>query len=238
MVSLLKLWSLSLLLVAVSYVAQGQGLDPQTAKHAAMGDAAAEVQMGKAYQRGDGVEKNSELAMSWFRKAANQGDARGELSLGLGLLYGWGQQKDIREGISLLNQAGEKGVAEANFILGQLYEDGGLRTANSTDGKVEDMVPKNDVFASKYYKIAALQSLPIAQNHLGRMYLEGRGVVKNYADAYYWLSLGDAGGSHSITDGTDDRDLAAAHLSATVVAKLQIQATNWFEKHPPINPFQ
>ena len=39
------------------------------------GDAAAQFQMGVAYEYGRGVEKSDEGAVQWYRQAADQGDA-------------------------------------------------------------------------------------------------------------------------------------------------------------------
>ena len=67
------------------------------------------------------------------------------------------------------------------------------------------------------------------------MYLNGRGVPKNYAEAYFWLSLGDAGGVHSTTDGMDNRDVAASHLTNATVSAIQNRVSKWFEQHPPLH---
>jgi FOG: TPR repeat, SEL1 subfamily len=56
-------------------------LDEIRAK-AEVGDAAAQVQLGDAYDIGAGVKRDVAEAVKWYRKAAEQGDAEGEYSLG------------------------------------------------------------------------------------------------------------------------------------------------------------
>jgi hypothetical protein len=81
--------------------------------------------------------------------------------------------------------------------------------------------------------MAAEQGNAAAQNHLGSLYADGRGVPQDYAEAYFWLSLASASGSHSTTNDMDDRELAASHLTKTVLLQTQERARKWFAAHPP-----
>jgi hypothetical protein len=62
--------------------------------------------------------------------------------------------------------------------------------------------------------------------------MEGKGVPQDYSEAYFWLSIGEARGSVSSTNGVDDRDLAASHLTKTALLQVQERARKWFEDHP------
>src|ERR1035441_10282117 len=110
-------------------------------------------------------------------------------------------------------------------MLGQLYEDGGMGTlVRESDGSFRTVPPNGDAAiprdfgqAAKWYRRAADDGDALAQNHLGSLYAEGRGIPQDYTEAYFWLSLGSSSGRHSDTNGIDDRDLAASHLTKTVL---------------------
>jgi TPR repeat protein len=172
---------------------------------------------------------------------AKAGDANAEFQLALRLMNGsGGVQQDTREAMIEFQKAAEKGNAEAQYMLGQIYEDGGMGMAvpdsdgSYTDGRVVNFhpVPNDFGLAAKWYRMAAKQGNALAQNHLGSIYADGRGVPQDYAEAYFWLSLASANGSHSSTNGVDDRDLAASHLTKTVLLQTQERARKWFEDHP------
>jgi TPR repeat protein len=46
------------------------------------GDAAAQTELGKMFQGGNGVAENEEKAVEWLRKAANQHYAEAQFELG------------------------------------------------------------------------------------------------------------------------------------------------------------
>src|SRR5271157_4788209 len=51
-------------------------------KRAQAGDVAAQIKMGNMYAIGDGVPRDPDKAMDWFKKAADQGSAEGQYRLG------------------------------------------------------------------------------------------------------------------------------------------------------------
>lgn len=170
---------------------------------------------------------------------AQAGDPHAEFQLGLILMGGLGVSQNTNEAMIEFHKAAEKGSVEAQYLLGQIYDDGGLSKAvpgpsgTYADARVADFhaVPKDFGLAAKWYRMAAEQGDATAQNHLGSMYADGRGVPQDYAEAYFWLSLASANGSHSSTNGIDDRDLAASHLTKTVLLETQERARKWFAAH-------
>ena len=50
---------------------------------AEQGDAMAQCMLGLCYAEGNGVEKDYQEALKWYRKAAEQGDAMAQCNLGL-----------------------------------------------------------------------------------------------------------------------------------------------------------
>src|SRR5271157_6078927 len=88
---------LALVMLAATCLAAGQspdkaGQSPDKArqspdkasvlKRAQAGDVAAQIKIGNMYAIGDGVHRDPDKAMDWFKKAADQGSAEGQYRLG------------------------------------------------------------------------------------------------------------------------------------------------------------
>ena len=170
------------------------------------------------------------------RAKAQAGDPNAEFQFALRLMSGSGVPQDTTEAMIEFQKAAKKGNAKAQDLLGQIYDEGGLgKAVPGPDGSYRVVefhaVPKDFVLAAKWYRMAAEQGEAHAQNRLGSLYADGRGVPQDYAEAYFWLSLASSKGSHSSTDGVDDRDLAASHLTKTVLLQTQERARKWFAAH-------
>jgi len=62
-------------------------------------------------------------------------------------------------------------------------------------------MPVNQAEAAEWYRRAADQGYAEAQHKLGMQYAEGRGVLRDYALAYMWLSLsGNAAEANAYVD--------------------------------------
>ncbi len=73
------------------------------------------------YYRGEGVSKNDDEAMKWFRLAAEQGDRKGQYILGL-MLVAFDNSKDEAEGINWLGKAAKQGAYPKAIIYLGLRE--------------------------------------------------------------------------------------------------------------------
>jgi TPR repeat protein len=92
----------------------GPSLDEIWAK-AEVGNAAAQVQLGDAYDIGAGVKRDVAEAIKWYRKAAEQGDAEGEYSLGGKYDSGDGVSQDYTEALKWYRKAAEQGHGTAQY---------------------------------------------------------------------------------------------------------------------------
>ncbi len=143
-------------------------------ERAASGDALAQYRLGSAYSLGEGgMERDDELAVYWWRKAAAQGSALAQNELGTAYAEGAGVEKDPREAVYWLTQAAEQGLAVAQANLATMYRHGGG-------------VRKNDRRAAELYRRAADQGLGWAQFFLGEAYEAGVGVRKDMEQAASW----------------------------------------------------
>jgi len=108
----------------------------------------------------------------------------------------------------------EQGDAEAQLWRGSMYDMG-------------VGVPRDDVEAVKWYRLAADQGLAEAQGMLGTMYSIGEGVPQDYAEAYVWYSVAYAGGH---ANAAQSRDRIAKQLTPEQLSQAQKRATELFEK--------
>jgi len=81
----------------------------------------AQVQLGKSFFRGSGVERDYREAAKWYRKAAEQGDMEAEYRLSLCYLTGKGVKKNEKAAAKWCSRAGEKDSVPGEFRLGERY---------------------------------------------------------------------------------------------------------------------
>ena len=82
---------------------------------AEQGDAQSQVILANKFLIGEGMEKNPEKAVDWFKKAAEQGSADAHYKLAICLKSGTGTQKDIEQANKHFQQAADKGHKEAQL---------------------------------------------------------------------------------------------------------------------------
>ena len=132
-------------------------------------DAAAMTLLGELYNQGLGVAVDPKKASEWYRLAAQRGDAHALASLGLMALDGRGMPKNTVQGRAWLEEAAAKGNPLASHNLALLL----LTSEANTDLQK----------AVGLLKRASEAEIPDAQHALGVLYLKGRGVERNAAEA-------------------------------------------------------
>ncbi len=91
---------------------------------ASAGDVRAQLALALAYEKGEGVPQNDELAVKWYRAAAEQGDATAQNSLGVMYRLGHGVERDYEQARQWYEKAASQKLAAALFNLGTLYYNG------------------------------------------------------------------------------------------------------------------
>lgn len=81
------------------------------------GNPKAQVVVGMALMTGVGVIKNQELAVSWFKRAADQNYPAGMYQLGMAKVAGIGTAQDEVGGMALIQKAASAGDPEARSFL-------------------------------------------------------------------------------------------------------------------------
>ncbi|HEY8384507.1 MAG TPA: tetratricopeptide repeat protein [Microvirga sp.] len=144
-------------------------------------DAAAMTLLGELYNQGLAVGQDPVKAAEWYRLAARRGDAHALLSLGLMAIDGRGMAKDPAQGRRWIEEAAAKGEPRAAFNLALIL----LAT-----GSQEDLLR-----AVELLRKAADAEIGDAQHSLGVLYLKGRGVSRDAAEAARWFERAGRNGS-------------------------------------------
>ena len=127
------------------------------------GEAEAAYSLGRMFKDGEGVAKNNEKALFWYRRAAVLGCERAVRCV----------KVCEEEWIKDLKAKALQGDVDAQYALGQKFHDG-------------DDVEKNYEEALKWYRMAAEDGYADAQYSLGVMYELAEGVDKDYEEALTW----------------------------------------------------
>jgi len=165
--------------------------------HAKEGDAHAQLDLGRHYEKGtNGYKANPKLALSWYQKAAQQGLPQAMYRLAC--LYqkhggtpaaltpdpekAWGWKK----------RAADAGHLQAQVEVGHAYRQGLSYNSgkNNNNTKMTLVTPDLD-HAAHYYQLAAgpKGQHSEAQYQLGKLYLKGQGVELDLKLAQKWLQM-------------------------------------------------
>lgn len=105
---------------AENYIAAFRILTPL----AEQGHANAQYTLGLMYHRGQGVSRNSRVAIRWYTAAAKQGHANAQNNLGLIYDNAQGVPRNYVDAIRWYTAAAEQGHANAQNNLGFIYTKG------------------------------------------------------------------------------------------------------------------
>lgn len=146
------------------------------------GDANAQNILGAAYDDGNGVEQDHDLARQWWERAAAQDFSKALFNLGEFWLHGRpGFAPDYDKAGALFERAMEQDNADAIGNLGYMYELGLGREVDY--GRAFEL----------YTRASDLGAI-FATGNLGSLYAQGRGVGTDFAKAYELISRAAAGG--------------------------------------------
>jgi TPR repeat protein len=179
------------------------------------------------YKHGIGVPKNIDLALVWYRKAAEQGHAESQTELVEFFYYGDDVQQDFNQAALWARKAAEQGNAFGQLWMGTLYEKG-------------QGVPQDYINAALWYREAVDEGFANAKWYLGKFYEYGQGVPQDYVHAYFWQSLAviEWEGQY-IPDHekfTAAREETGAKLTLEEISAVKKRIDRWTRDHSPRNP--
>ena len=93
-------------------------------KKAFEGNSSAQVRVGYAYQKGEGIKEDRNQAVVWYQKAALQGNRVGQYNLGVMYEFGAGVEENLEESKQWYRKAAEQDHRNAQYKLGIVYEEG------------------------------------------------------------------------------------------------------------------
>lgn len=124
-------------------LANGDGIADLVGR-AEKGEAAAQLELGGIYSKGEGVTKDVAEAVKWLSQAARQGNAEAQMKLGGIYIGGRGVLKNSSEAAKWFMMSAEQGNASAQCQIGRMHLTGAG-------------VPKDVVEAYKWSTLAATQ---------------------------------------------------------------------------------
>jgi TPR repeat protein len=153
-------------------------------RSAELGYAPAQVTLGYFYETGTILTREPKEGVHWYKSAAQQDDVLGEWLLGRAIFNGETSMRDLNEASDWLSKAAAHNDPFGEYLLGMTR------------------LERNDYpQAAEWFRKAAVQGLPQAQQQLAQLLEEGKGVDVNKFDAYVWLLVSfDAGNSSTAAD--------------------------------------
>ena len=187
-----------------------------TKTRAEAGDVDAQAWLGYLYINGDGTETNVQEGLRWLKLAGGHDALVRILETNI-------QQRIEPDVVLKLRSDASMGSPEAQFSLGELYEQGkGVAqsaweavnyyrlAADQGYGEAQyrlglmyatgNGVAQDFKEATRLYGLAAEQEIPFAQSELGRIYRLGLGVPQNYSVAVRWYRSAASNGEYFSQD--------------------------------------
>lgn len=131
----------------------------------------AQLNVGYAYDVGEGVAQNKVEAFKWYLLAAEQGNVDAQGNVAICYTLGEGVTQNNAEAFKWYMAAAQRGHCPSQHTLGVHYDNIG-----------------NSAEAASWYKCAAERGYPQSQYNLGISYLNGEGVNKSTQEAKYWIN--------------------------------------------------
>ena len=184
----------------------------QYTEAAEQGDAEAQYNLGVRYQAGDGVSRNIENAIEWYKKSAGQGFGPAQYNLACCYGMGAGVAADNKLAFDLCGRAAKQGYANAQYTFGGFFARG-------------NGVPQNHETAVMWYTKAAEQNFATAQGELALCYEKGIGVPQSYEKAIEWMQKAAEQG-----DAVAQNNLSNYYFDGKITAKNLELSTMWLTK--------
>ena len=200
------------------------------------GNVEAQFRVGTMYSIGQGVRKNEDEAVFWFRRAARNGDELAQDRLAYYYLDGVGRPETDADAERWLRAEAETGTADTRYRLGLMYFRGTIvpqshaealhwfRRATENWGEAALLISQRLAQDGVLHEVAEL-GLPEAQHRLGQLYAVGDGVPRSAAEAAKWQFL-------AATQGHSGAQLALAwaYGQGAGVPRDLAESARWFSK--------
>jgi TPR repeat protein len=173
-------------------------------KSADLGYPPAQISLGYYYETGGLLAVDPAMALDWYKKAAKQDDRVADWVLGRLYFTGQGTPRDLNQAQVVLQRAANQEDPFGAHLLGMVL----LERSQYAQ-------------AAKWFEKAAMQGLPQAQQQLGMLYKDGKGVTADKLQAYVWMLVSYDSGN---TSNTSDILQLQADLGTTQVDQAKAKA--------------
>ena len=177
---------------------------------AELGHKRAQTGIGLMYLHGDGVDKNHEKAIEWFKKASCQNYDWALYYLGTSYYYGEGVSQNFGQSFKYFKMASLSNNASAFLSLGHLYSLG-------------KGVQKDELLALKNYKKALELGEIDAAFFLGELLSSGEQISNDYLIALMWFKVFQLSGDMDV-------DLIIEFLEKKISLEDKLEAKEMAEK--------
>lgn len=191
---------------------------------AEVGDTHAQAQMGEAYLRGKGIERDVRKSFSWFEKSAAGGSSEGQHLLGVHLIEraeSTNSQGDYMVAADWLRKSADQGCMPSLLYLGVLTKQG-------------NGVQKNIEAGIEMISKAAKEGVIPAQILLGVMLSTGDEIKKDTKAGFNWIKRAADSGDSSAKIflasaylegiGTEKKPELSVNLLMSVISKKDQQS--------------
>jgi TPR repeat protein len=168
--------------------------------------------LGAMYLRGEGVHKDVEKSVKWFKKAAEQGDLKSQKILGTMYFRGEGVETNVEDAITWFNKSGEQGDLESQKFLASIYYKG-------------EVVEKNMEEAIKWLAKVADQGDSQIATTLASIYFKGDGVSRDVNEAIKWVQK-----AAELGDVKSESLLGSMYFRGEDLPQDKAQAANWYHR--------
>ena len=174
-------------------------------RHSAeMGYAPAQVVMGYLYETGRVTTADPREAFEWYKKAAQQDDPLAQWLAGRLIYAGAVPGRDLNQAIGFLQRSVDHGDPFGEYLLGRI--------------KLERQDYSS---AASWFRKAAEQGLPQAQEQIAKLLKSGQGVPQDKFEAYVWMLVSSDAGNHRVEG---DLQVLEADLGTNQVEQAKTKA--------------
>ena len=142
----------------------------------------AQFYMGMLYDMGLGVAANANIAVYWYKKAAEKGNQHAQHNLAVAYANGDGIAHNMHHALIWWKRAAKQGNTDSQYNLGIIYATGNKQ------------VQQDLLKAEKWWRMAAISGDAMAQYNLGTLYANGEEKVTSYCEAIRWWQQSAQGG--------------------------------------------
>jgi TPR repeat protein len=186
-----------------------------------------QIELAKAYAKGQGVAQDHAKAMEWGHKAAQGGDIEAMGWIGAAYLTGTIVTKDVGRALIWLERAAVRGNPASRVLLSLAYQGIEGVPANPERARYwrDHLGTAPEVKSEEELLAAAKRGDTQAMTQLGSNKMNGRGMPKDEKQGIFWL--GKAAGKG---DPVAQVNLGVSYLNGNGVPKDDAEAVKWFRR--------